>query len=94
MNSRFGGAHLGLLEAFVSRTFDQRTGAAVGRRLTIADPVLWDIVDLHMRFASDEITHNFPILHKHHGLFKLNVAVQRYLRSDRRKEKVNGNGKG
>jgi len=89
---RNGGAHLAYLAHMVGKF--GKDGFAVGSKLSIADFMLFDIMDMHVRIFEDKVTSEYPDLGKHHAKVAALPRVAAYLSSDRRPQKQNGNGLG
>lgn len=89
---RNGGAHFvyiaGMMEKF------GKSGFMVGTGLTVADIMVFDIVDMHVRIWGTQFTDQFPQLNELHAKVAAVPGVAAYLSSGRRIEKQNGNGLG
>eukprot|EP00894_Picocystis_sp_ML_P000884 jgi/Pico_ML_1/51401/g208.t1 len=95
MHDRVGGAHFAYLEALLDRHAG-KDGYAVGDGFTVADVLLFDIVDAHLRPAMcpEELRANYPKLVKHHEFVSQIKGIKEYLEGPTRPSKVNGNGLG
>ncbi|KAI7842899.1 hypothetical protein COHA_003411 [Chlorella ohadii] len=92
MSGRNGGAHFGYLAGLVQRY--GKDGWAVGGHISIADVLLFDIVDLHTRIYGEEFRAAWPALAALHDKVAAVPGVKAYLESPLRLEKVNNNNLG
>ena len=93
VNERNSGAHF----TYVDRLVQRLSGAgpfALGSSLSIADIVVFDVTDMHMRIWGDEFKVAYPGLAKLHESVAAVPGVAAYLASDRRFPKQNGNSLG
>eukprot|EP01134_Creolimax_fragrantissima_P005591 CFRG5591T1 len=93
-----GGCHLHYLEAMVGRDPSHATtGFAVGGKPSIADAQLFDLVDVILvrpAMGCCDLQKQYPNLMRVYSTFSKLSGVEIYLKSERRCEKVNGNGLG
>jgi len=69
------------------------TGFFVGNRLSVADIALFDILDIHTILKPDCLD-NFQPLKSFKKKIEQSSKIDEYLKSNRRRQKVNANGKG
>ena len=95
MHERVGGAHFAYLEAMLDRHAG-KSGYAVGEGFTVADVLLFDIVDAHLRPAMcpETMRAHYPKLIKHYEFVSQMKGIKEYLEGPTRPSKVNGNGLG
>jgi glutathione S-transferase len=86
------GAHFTYISKLVAK--HGRDGWAVGSQLSMADILLFDIVDMHQRIYPDQFAEQYPDLAKHHSKLAALPGIKSYLDSPARNPKVNGNGLG
>jgi glutathione S-transferase len=87
---RNGGAHFAYLDCMLKKM--QNGGAFVlGSNSSVADIMLFDIVDMHLRIYGDEFKGAWPALAAHHDAVAALPSVAAYLASDRRHPQQNGN---
>lgn len=90
---RNGGAHFAYLSHLVAKCGSG--GWAVGGALSIADILLFDIVDVHQRaFGEDKFAAAYPNLAAVYKQVEAIPGVKAYLESPGRMAKVNNNGLG
>lgn len=95
IHDRNGGAHFKFLENLLERNNGGK-GFVVGNKLSIADIQLFDLVDLHLRAAlyPTDMQRHYPLLVAHHQRIAAIPNIAKYLSSDRRQPKINGNDLG
>jgi glutathione S-transferase len=91
-SERNGGAHFFYIDRLVKKT--GKDGFAVGNKLTIADILLFDLVDFHVRIFNERFEQTYPDLTKHHKKISGLPGIQEYLNSEKRKQPQNGNSLG
>lgn len=85
--ARNGGAHFTFVSDFVARG----PGVfAVGGTLTVADVMLFDIIDMHLRIFPEDFPAAFPTMAALHAAVAAVPGVAAYLASGRRAEQQNG----
>lgn len=85
-----GGAHFAYLNCMLKK--HQNGGAFVlGSKLSVADIMLFDIVDMHVRIYGDDFKSVWPALAAHHDAVAGFSTIASYLASDRRHSQQNGN---
>lgn len=92
-HSRNGGAHF----LYLSKLLEKNAGGAgytVGSTLTVADVLLFDVCDLHIRIFGDRFKEAYPLLAGHYQRVGAVPGIKAYLEGPLRMEKVNGNGLG
>jgi len=86
---RNGGAHFAYLDCMLKK--QQNGGVFVlGSTLSVADILLFDIVDMHLRIYGDEFKNAWPALAAHHDAVAGVSTIAAYLSSDRRHPQQNG----
>ncbi|PSC70419.1 flagellar associated [Micractinium conductrix] len=79
------GAHMLYIDAFVAK--HGKDGFAVGGQLSVADLVLFDLVELHQRVFGERFDKQYPAMAAHHAKIGVLPAVADYLASALRPEK-------
>ncbi|CAG9466581.1 unnamed protein product [Pedinophyceae sp. YPF-701] len=87
------GAHFAYLDGLLRKN-NGGDGFCVGTGLTIADLQLWEIVDIHLHIAGDELRANYPALIAHHERIAQLPGIKEYLAGPLRMAQINANGLG
>lgn len=90
---RNGGAHFCYLDCMVKKLSGEGP-FALGSKWTVADVLVFNIVDAHIRIWGDEVKTAFPLLAAHHEAVAAIPGIAAYISSDRRPQKQNGNALG
>lgn len=91
-SARNSGAHFAYISKLVARY--GADGWAVGSALSIADILLFDCTDAHLRIYPEEFKAAYPDLVAHYERVAAVPGIKAYLESPLRLEKVNNNGLG
>lgn len=92
IGSRNGGAHFTYIAKLAERYGSE--GWAVGSGLTIADILLYDITDVHLRAFGVQFSGAYPDLVTHHARVAALPGIKAYVGSSKQFDKVNNNGLG
>lgn len=87
---RNGGAHFQYLSDLISGNDASGSGFCVGSDLTIADIVVFDMVDMMLRIYGDSFCHKMPKLCALHGKIASLEGIKTYIDSGRRHTQQNG----
>ena len=90
---RNGGAHFAYLDCMLKKMSGDGP-FVLGSKLTIADILVFDIVDMHLRIYGDEFKSAWPALAAHHDAVAALPNVAAYLASEKRHGQQNGNSLG
>jgi len=90
-NTKNNGAHFAYMQSYLQRN-ENGGGFIVGKKLSIADIQLFDIIDLHLRpcFAQFDFPKHYPLLMAFHDRIAKLPKIAEYLSSDKRHEQLNG----
>ncbi len=87
---RNSGAHFAYLDCMLKKC--QNGGEfALGEKFSVADIMIFDIVDMHLRIYGDDFKSAWPALVACHESVAALPGVAAYLKSDRRHAQQNGN---
>lgn len=92
--SRNGGAHLTYLSNLLKRNAADGRGFVSGSNVSIADCILFDIVELYVRIFEGEMKATYPELMAYHAFVSEQKGIKEYIASGKRPEKINGNNLG
>ena len=93
IEGRNSGAHFAYLDALVKKLSGDGP-FALGSTWSIADIVVFDIVDRHINIWGDDFKTGYPDLTALHEAVAAIPGIKAYLASDRRPQKQNGNSLG
>ncbi|KAL4422233.1 hypothetical protein ABPG77_009708 [Micractinium sp. CCAP 211/92] len=94
--SATGGRNSGAHFAYLAKLMEQygAEGWAVGGKMSIADVLVYELTDLHIRAFGSEFGSTYPLLEAHHAKLAAVPGIKAYLGSSRQFDKVNNNGLG